>query len=296
MNKFAIFTACIGGYDNILQPKAVDERFDYFLFTNDVKEEKIGVWQVRRVDYTNPDMIRIARWVKTHPETLLPDYDATLWMDANIQIVSQYIYERFVELYESGAEVASIQHPERDCIYDEGFAVTYLAKYEYDTISLNWCHKLWKEHYPLHNGLSETGILFRKNEASVQVLDDMWWNSIHDYSKRDQLSFNYCVWMQGLTVLYFLPQGEHALASSHVKYIGHSKESVSIKHLKISFFERIRFKSVNLSPYTYSRAQEKWRLIYRQHFPIVWLYMLGILWSIILFPFIAKKVIKNRLR
>ena len=91
MNKFAIYTACIGGYDNILQPKVIDERFDYFLFTNDVKEESVGVWQVRKVAYSNPDMTRIARYVKTHPEELLPEYEATLWLDSSLQIISQYI-------------------------------------------------------------------------------------------------------------------------------------------------------------------------------------------------------------
>ena len=95
MNLFAIYTACIGGYDNILQPKAIDDRFDYILFSDEVAKERVGVWQVRHVDYTNPDKTRIARYVKTHPEELLPEYEATLWMDANIQIVSSKVYGRF---------------------------------------------------------------------------------------------------------------------------------------------------------------------------------------------------------
>lgn len=56
MKRFAVFTACIGNYDSILLPEVVDNRFDYILFTNEVKEKQIGVWQVRHVDYTNLEM------------------------------------------------------------------------------------------------------------------------------------------------------------------------------------------------------------------------------------------------
>ena len=41
MNKFAIYTALIGGYDSIRQPLVIDDRFDYILFTDEVKEKKI---------------------------------------------------------------------------------------------------------------------------------------------------------------------------------------------------------------------------------------------------------------
>ena len=68
MNKFVIFTAVVGNYDEILQPKVVDDRFDYILFSNDIKEKNIGVWQVRPINYINEIQTKIARWVKTHPE------------------------------------------------------------------------------------------------------------------------------------------------------------------------------------------------------------------------------------
>ena len=36
MKKFAVYTASIGGYDEIHQPLAVDDRFDYIFFSNNV--------------------------------------------------------------------------------------------------------------------------------------------------------------------------------------------------------------------------------------------------------------------
>ena len=88
--KYAIYTAMVGGYDEIMQPMVVDDWFDYFLFSNDIKEDRVGVWQVRPIAYTHPDNTRICRFVKTHPEELLQGYEFSIWMDANIQICTIY--------------------------------------------------------------------------------------------------------------------------------------------------------------------------------------------------------------
>ena len=297
VNKFAIYTACIGGYDNILQPEVIDERFDYFLFTNDVKEESVGVWQVRKVAYSNPDMTRIARYVKTHPEELLPEYEATLWMDANIQIVSSEIYERFIDLLHTDVDVASICHPYRVCIYDEAFEVSYSKKYgrlEHDLIAINWCHHIYNEHYPIHNGLFETNILFRKNKELVNKANDLWWKSIDIYSKRDQLSCNYVLWKYNLAIDYFLPKGEHAQSSDKVRYISHGKISRR-KLVQADFGEQWRYKTANLSSWTLKVWQKAWQKAYISNHPISNLKLYGVLLGVICSPFLLFRVIKHRL-
>ena len=51
--KYVIYTAMVGGYDEIMQPMVVDDRFDYILFSNDIKEDRVGVWQVLPIAYSN---------------------------------------------------------------------------------------------------------------------------------------------------------------------------------------------------------------------------------------------------
>lgn len=46
MKDFVIYTVLVGGYDDVLQPKVVDDRFDYILFSNDFKETKQGIWNI----------------------------------------------------------------------------------------------------------------------------------------------------------------------------------------------------------------------------------------------------------
>ena len=227
MPKFAIYTAIVGNYDEIRQPLVVDSRFDYFLFSNTIQEKQVGVWQIKPIEYINPDQIKIARYVKTHPETLLPDYAATLWMDANIQIADNWVYERFVELYNQGAQIASVKHPERDCVYEEMFTVCS-TKWESIETAWRWNYYLRKNRYPMYNGLFETNILYRVNSVAIQKVDEEWWICIEQYSRRDQLSFNFVLWHSRKECSYFLKEDECALRSPHFELILHPDQTSKI--------------------------------------------------------------------
>lgn len=293
MNKFAIYTACIGGYDNILQPETTDNRFDYILFSDEVTDESLGVWQVRHVGYTNPDKTRIARYVKTHPEELLPEYDATLWMDSSIQIVSKQIYDKVVDLYETNVDIASVKHPKRDCIYDEAYEVASRKKpgaLEYEDIALRWCHKIWKDHYPIHNGLFETSILFRRNNEIMRTTDAYWWSCIKEYSKRDQLSFNYVLWKTCPTIEFFLADGEHMMNSEKLRYHGHSVVSAK-KALSLNKFQLIRYRFRTRNK---DKAQKQWLFFTKMPMPLLWLHTLGTLTALLhLVSFKANKLLNQ---
>lgn len=220
MNKFAIFTALIGGYDCIMQPQVIDERFDYILFTDEVVQSRVGIWEVRRVEYDNPDKTRIARWVKTHSHSLLSQYKATLWIDANLEILSSYVYERCIALNNRGIQLASVKHPLRDCIYDEAYKVYELDK---EQNIFNWCHYLRSVDYPKHNGLYETNVLYRKNDTDVAKINEEWWNAISQYSRRDQLSLNYILQNNDISQDYFLPKEESTFTSHDICHRSHNK-------------------------------------------------------------------------
>lgn len=226
MKKFVIYSAIVGNYDNIKQPLIIDDRFDYVLFSNDIKEDSVGVWQIRPLDYYNEDSTRICRYAKTHPEELLKHYEFSVWMDANIQIYHQYFYNCVIELYEKGVLVSSLWHPARKCIYDEAFAVVNMMV-EHEDIVVEWCHNLRKEKYPLNNGLCETNVVYRKHNTSlVTNANLLWWNCIEHYSRRDQLSFNYVLWKLGISCHYMFGEGYNARNTEYLKLTQHK----DIKH------------------------------------------------------------------
>lgn len=204
MKDFAIYTAIVGGYDIIRQPLVIDEHFDYILFSNDIPEERVGVWQIRSIPYQNDIQTKIARWVKTHPEKLLPDYKYTVWMDSNIQLKSSVFYNHIEELADQKVFIACRKHPERDCIYDEATLCAYWRLDDEKTL-LQWWKKLRKNNYPHHNGLFETTMLFRKNCPATLAFDNQWWQFIERYSRRDQLSFNYTLWIMNFFCHTLLP-------------------------------------------------------------------------------------------
>lgn len=225
MKIFAIYSAIVGNYDEIIQPLYVDDRFDYILFSNDIPEKQVGVWKIQSIPYDNQIQTKIARWVKTHPEELLPDYVCSIWVDANIQISSSYIYSKSIDLFYSGAIISSMKHPVRDCVYDEAAEILAIGLDHEQTV-VKWINRLKGERFPSHYGLFETSILFRthKNQL-IQQFDGIWWDCILTNSKRDQLSFTYALNKTGLKCIYFLPDGENIRNSNYFNYISHDKPS-----------------------------------------------------------------------
>ena len=192
MNKYVIYTALTGGYDKVLQPQVIDERFDYILFTDNIRQSQIGVWQVRSIDYTHADSTRVSRYPKLLPHKVLAEYEASLYIDGNVQIASSLIYERFIELMQSDYEWAEINHPWRDCIYDEAYLI--MGSLERESVVLQWCHRLYKEGFPRHWGLYENNIIFRKHTKTTQAIDELWWHLYENHARRDQLTLMYLLW------------------------------------------------------------------------------------------------------
>ena len=225
MKRFVIYSAIVGVYDEILQPSVVDDRFDYVLFSDCLPEGKQGEWRVRRINYTNPIKAKMARYVKTHPETLLPEYEASLWLDANIRITGKDIYDRFVELFEKATLIASVKHLAYDCVYNEMFAVLDF-RYESEEMVVKWGHELRKLGYPRHAGLFETGLMYRRHSnPEIKGLDAIWWNYIDTYSKRDQLSFTVALREEHLSCEYFLPEGKTVRDSEGLEFVKHKNET-----------------------------------------------------------------------
>lgn len=245
MTQFVVYTVLVGNYDAIYQPLVVDERFDYVLFTDSCDEEFVGVWKVKKISYYNDDKTRLSRYPKMHPNDLLEGYVASLYIDANIQITSKRIYDRVVECYEQKFDWAGIQHPIRDCIYDEAYAI-----YGLDTEKniFQWCHRLRDEKYPRHNGLFENNVIFRAHNQSTKKVNDLWWNMYEKYTRRDQLTLFYVLWKNpNMKITLLLPEGESSCNSNTVQVNKHNSASREFakRRIKESFWEHTRTRCRN---------------------------------------------------
>ncbi len=272
MNRFVIYSAIIGKYDEILQPSVVDDRFDYILFSDCLPEGEKGAWKIRRIEYSNPIKAKVARYVKTHPETLLPEYEASLWLDANVRITGDAVYERFIELYKIDSAVASVKHLAYDCVYNEMFSVLDF-RYESEEVVVRWGHELRKRGYPRHAGLFETGLMFRRHSnPALKELDAIWWNYIDTYSRRDQLSFTLALLDVKISCGYFLPEGKTVRDSEGLEFVKHKNETTK--------FDRNE-KPAWLMHHYYKHHEDKEKVfdlyywIYGRRWPMFWAKALG---------------------
>lgn len=235
--KIVIYTVLVGNYDKLCQPKKINEGVDYVCFTD--KEDcndRIGVWRVVGVPFSHKDNGRVSRYPKILPhKTILSEYDYSLYIDANLIINDNYVYERIQDLIANGDILAMVKHPDRDCVYQEAYTCIsgFKAKWR-DVFRQILYYKMVG--IPKHWGLYEANIIFRKhNDTSVVILDELWWKFFLKYSKRDQLSLVYALWKTGITVPLFLPEGFSATNHFSFERLIHLK-NVQYKKTKVKMF------------------------------------------------------------
>lgn len=281
-NRFCIYSALVGDYDEVNQPLVIDGSFDYYLFSDDIPPQRIGVWEVRPFGYRNEIATKTSRWPKMHPEVLLKDYEVSVYIDANLVITSSAFYERVRELFEKGVVFASLVHPDWKCVYQEMVHIIYLGWEEEKTV-LEWGHVLRSEDFPKGMGTFENRVLFRKHgDERVKAVDERWWNCEERYSRRDQLSFRYCLWKEDVDCQGFLPDGCSVKDNNFFSIHAHNQNTTKNVH------------SNNLHPdgrswlmrYYMKHADERQRIenvyywIYGRTHYMMWLQIIGQLFRV----------------
>lgn len=200
INK-VVYSCMTGAYDDVITDFFPKPDYDYILFTDNKKllrKKKVLWWQVKPLAFVADDPIRSARWHKTHPHILFPEYKYSVWIDSNVQIKGSAIYSMIEKHIKLRHKIAISLHPFRNCIYDEANACILSGK-DNPTLINKQMDILKKDGYPSHNGLYETNVLLRKHmEPQIIFLCETWWWFIRNFSRRDQLSFNYLLWKKSI--------------------------------------------------------------------------------------------------
>lgn len=294
MKDYVVYSVLTGNYDDIRQPVVVDDRFDYILFSNDINESDVGIWSVRTIPcVVHNDNKRLSRYPKTHPESLLAEYKASFYIDANIQILDQWVYDRFIELFEEGIEYAGVKLvlTGRDCIYEHAFDMC-LWLVEHEHMAIKQCHALYKLGFPRHFGLNENNIIFRIHTDRIRKVDEEWWNWIKNYSHRDQLSYMYCLWKNEIALYYFLPEGEDARNSQHFRLVNHDERMsvIKTKIIKLTPIQRVRLASMRFDK---EKSLRRWLSICQSNHPILLMHWKGALTILENIPNLIKKAFKD---
>lgn len=201
--RVAVFSAIAGGYDPLICPEVINDEWDYILFCDEYVPRQCGPFIIRKLNCAFDDATRFARYVKTHPHSLLPDYDYTIWIDSNIVLRGNGFVKEINSYINSKILLVGRKHPLRSSLREEVEACKQFNK-DNNKILNAQVAKYYKEGFQDNMGMMETGILYRDNKAtSVMQLNKLWWNEITSYSRRDQISIMYVLWKIGVEFRFF---------------------------------------------------------------------------------------------
>lgn len=247
MNKICVYTCITGNYDTLKKLDYPDKNFDYICFTNN-KSITSDFWKMVYIS-EDLDNLTLARKIKILGHDVLKKYDVTIWLDGAMQLrkpLSKFIKDCCdLEQY----DMVGFKHRERDCIYDEMDACVYYFKESEENVS-KLTSFLEKEKYPRHNGLIESTVLVRKNNSDISKLMELWYEILSKYTRRDQLSFNYCLWKRPVKIQML---EMNVFDNDYLVHHGHNSISFSKKYRV--YFDK-EYKSSNLIENTYDINKE----------------------------------------
>jgi hypothetical protein len=190
-SRLVVYTALFGNYDDLFLPSREQAQgCDFVVFTD--QPNVLPPWRRGDVSYSSPSKSKQNRFYKLLPHRLFPQYEWSLYLDANIDIEMNPI--RFFERYRDlGPDFFVFRHPSRTSIVEELAACIDGKKSDPGQMVQQVAHYLdggFRQGFPL----TENNVLLRRhNEPRLADLGEAWWEEVRSKSGRDQLSLPYVV-------------------------------------------------------------------------------------------------------
>ena len=196
--KCVVYTCITNNYDAVNESKI--KKIDHIMFSD--RKINSNTWEYKKIP---TDILELGgnivnRYYKMHPFELFSKYDYAIYVDGNIQIVSDVT--SIVQIArDSKIGIAMHLHPERDCIYKEAKACIISHRGNKKNIN-SQIRKYNNEGFPHNFGLLEATIIVvdLKNKIAKKIFSD-WYNEFcESKSGRDQLSLPYVIWKNGYKI------------------------------------------------------------------------------------------------
>ena len=192
-----VYTANFGNYDLIPKIKA-EWNCDFICFTDNPNFSSPG-WKIVVVHIDDESASVVNRRYKILPHIYLNEYELSLYVDGNINIVNDPT--ELFEKYLATNVMAIPKHQDRTCAYEESIICinTSLANKE---VTEKQMLRYKAEGFPANFGMTENNIIFRQhNDKTLILLMNNWWTEYCNGGKRDQLSLPFLIWKSGVKVL-----------------------------------------------------------------------------------------------
>lgn len=199
-NQIAIYTCVVGGYDEINEPKMVEEKCDYYIIS-DKKPEKDSVYRYININEVIEgdihDDVRKNRYCKINAHKIFNRYRYSVYIDGNI-VLNRNITKYIQNLPRT--RIITLAKVSYKSIYAEALRCMMHGRDDKERF-LGQVEKYWLEGMPDDFGLAVPAIMIREHNNPVcrKLMAD-WWDEINKYSKRDMISLSYVLWKNGYTI------------------------------------------------------------------------------------------------
>lgn len=207
--KVAVYTSIFGNYDSLIEPLYKSENCDYFAIT-DQNIPQDSVWKKYDISkvagFDKMDDYHKSKFCKMFPHVLFPEYEYSIWVDGNVQIVADLLplVDRTTD-----SCMATFKNPLHDCIYTEANYVICQNNVKVKQV-LDQINAYKEMGFPKKFGMREFSIIVREhNNPECKKLMNDWWEQVNTYTMRDQLSFPYVLWKNGKNIDFVQLLGEN---------------------------------------------------------------------------------------
>ena len=205
-NRCVVYTAVVGGYDILRSPEFVPKNCDFVVFSD--QSFKSEGWKILPLNYDHPDPVRASRHAKLHPHLYFPEYQHSIWLDANIGMRGDI--SNFLAALSPASPVAAFVHPSGNCIFDEGEG--YIRRFSDGDAKIEQQLMRYRAAgCPRSAGLWETSVLARRHHdpACIKLMAE-WWREIETGSSLDQISLPVAAGRRSVSIASLDFPGLHA--------------------------------------------------------------------------------------
>ena len=200
--KIAVYTCMAGDYDYVRKPKYVSSNCDYFIIT-DIETHynifnKIEIPKEIKKKFSN-NSILINRYYKMHPFDLFSEYDYAIYVDSNIEIMSDI--SKLLKGINDDYGIAFHANNQTDSIYDEVKTYSILKLGNYKKMKLQ-AKRYKKAKFPKRYGMLDCKVIaYDLKNLNALTITRKWWREYKkSESYRDKLSLPYVLWKNDVDV------------------------------------------------------------------------------------------------
>lgn len=190
--KKVIYTVLFGKNKLMLnEPKYRNKDWSLICFTDrNIRSEN---WEIIKIEHHDP--LKKSREIKIRCDKFI-DFDICLYLDSQFTI--KHDMNEFVNNNVKN-DFTLMKHSQRKCAYRE--AAHCISKNKGNKkVILEQVKQYKKEGFPKNFGLYACGIMIRKNTSEVIDFMELWYEEVHKYTYRDQISFPYVLWKNPIEI------------------------------------------------------------------------------------------------